>query len=32
VISKARDGFMQIRRVQIPEMPDHLQRIIEAMK
>jgi succinate dehydrogenase / fumarate reductase flavoprotein subunit len=32
VISKARDGFMQIRRAQIPEMPDHLQRIIEAMK
>jgi succinate dehydrogenase / fumarate reductase, flavoprotein subunit len=32
VISKAPDGSMQIRRAQIPQMPDHLQRIIEAMK
>jgi succinate dehydrogenase / fumarate reductase, flavoprotein subunit len=32
VISKAPDGSMQIRRAQIPQIPDHLQRIIEAMK
>jgi succinate dehydrogenase / fumarate reductase, flavoprotein subunit len=32
VVSKAPDGSMQIRRAQISQMPEHLQRIIEAMK
>ena len=32
VVSKGADGTMQVRSLPIPEMPDHLQQIIEEMK
>jgi succinate dehydrogenase / fumarate reductase flavoprotein subunit len=32
IVRKARDGRMDVSRMQIPEMPDELKRVIEAMK
>ncbi len=32
VVWKGRDGAMQLRRAQIPEMPDYLKQVIEEMK